>query len=77
MSDHHDDQIFKVKDFINELSKVQDAYFSGLAEHLKVSKEVEDYLFDYVYNETEPITLGSIWISWGAANSGKACNLYY
>lgn len=57
-SDHPDDQIFKVKDFINELSKVQDAYFSGLAEHLKLDKQVEDYLFDYVYNETEPITFG-------------------
>ena len=58
MSDHPDDQIFKVKDFINELSKVQDAYFSGLAEHLKVSKEVEDYLFDYVYNENKELTFG-------------------
>ena len=56
--DHPDDQIFKVKDFINELSKVQDAYFSGLAEHLNLDKQVEDYLFDYIYNETEPITFG-------------------
>lgn len=58
MSDHPDDQIFKVKDFINELSKVQDSYFSGLVKDLKVGKEVEDYLFDYVYNETAPLTFG-------------------
>ena len=57
-SDHPDDQIFKVKDFINELSKVQDAYFSALTDHLKVSKEVEDYLFDYVYNEHDQVTFG-------------------
>jgi len=58
MSDHPDDQIFKVKDFINELSKVQDAYFSGLVKDLKVGKEAEDYLFDYVYNEIDPVTFG-------------------
>ena len=58
MSDHPDDQIFKVKDFINELSKVQDSYFSGLVKDLNVGKEVEDFLFDYVYNETDPVTFG-------------------
>ena len=57
MSDSHpDDQIFKVKNFINELSKVQDAYFSALTDHLKLDKQVEDYLFDYIFNETEPVT---------------------
>ena len=59
MSDSHpDDQIFKVKDFINELSKVQDAYFSALTDHLKLDKQVEDYLFDYIFNETGPLTFG-------------------
>ena len=58
MSSHPDDQIFKVKDFINELSKVQDFYFSSLVKDLKISKEVEDYLFDYVYNETDSVTFG-------------------
>ena len=58
MNPHPDDQIFKVKDFINELSKVQDFYFSGLVKDLNISKEAEDYLFDYVYNETRSITFG-------------------
>lgn len=58
MSDHPDDQIFKVKDFINELSKVQDAYFSALTEHLEIPKEAEDYLFDYIFNENEMVTFG-------------------
>ena len=58
MKDHPDDQIFRIKTFINELSKVQEAYFSALTEELGVSKEVEDYLFDYVYNEDEMVTFG-------------------
>lgn len=58
MNPHPDDQIFKVKDFINELSKVQDSYFSGLVKNLNISKEAEDYFFDYVYNETRTITFG-------------------
>lgn len=55
---HPDDEIFRVKEFINELSKVQDAYFSALTEHLEIPKETEDYLFDYIYNETRPLTFG-------------------
>lgn len=59
MSDPHpDDQIFRVKDFINELSKVQDSYFSGLVKNLNISKETEDYLFDYVFNEHDQMTFG-------------------
>ena len=58
MSKHPDDRIFAVKDFINELSKVQDSYFSALTDHLKLDKQVEDYLFDYIFNETRPLTFG-------------------
>ena len=58
MKPHPDDEIFKVKDFINELSKVQDAYFSALTEHLEIPKETEDYLFDYIYNEHGMVTFG-------------------
>ena len=58
MNDHPDDQIFKVKDFINELSKVQDRYFKKLCKKLNLPKETEDYLFDYIFNETEPVTFG-------------------
>jgi len=58
MKDHPDDQIFRIKAFINELSKVQEAYFSALTEELGVSKEAEDYLFDYIYNEHDQLTFG-------------------
>ena len=58
MKPHPDDEIFRVKEFINELSKVQDAYFSALTECLEIPKETEDYLFDYIYNETRPLSFG-------------------
>lgn len=58
MSKHPDDRIFAVKDFINELSKVQDRYFKKLCRKLDLSKELEDYLFDYIFNETRPLTFG-------------------
>ena len=58
MSKHPDDRIFATKDFINELSKVQDRYFKKLCRKLEIPKEVEDHLFDYVYNEHDQITFG-------------------
>lgn len=58
MSRHPDDRIFATKDFINELSKVQDRYFKKLCRKLNVPKEVEDYLFDYIYNENKELTFG-------------------
>ena len=58
MSRHPDDRIMATKDFINELSKVQDRYFKKLCKKLNASMEIEDYLFDYVFNETEAITFG-------------------
>jgi len=54
-----DDDIFKVKEFINELSKVQDSYFEGLCKRLALEDgAVKDHLFDYVYNENKPVTFG-------------------
>lgn len=58
MSKHPDDRIFATKTFINELSKVQDRYFEKLCRKLKLPKEIEDCLFDYVYNENMEITFG-------------------
>jgi hypothetical protein len=60
MKPHPDDLIFKVKDFVNELSKVQDAYFESLCFELGLDEgdELKDHLFDYIYNETEMITFG-------------------
>ena len=58
MSRHPDDRIFATKEFISELSKVQDRYFKKLCRKLNISKELEDYLFDYIFNETRPLTFG-------------------
>lgn len=59
MKPHPDDSIFKVKDFINELSKVQDSYFENLCRDLALEEgAVKDHLFDYIYNETKPVTFG-------------------
>jgi hypothetical protein len=59
MKPHPDDSIFKVKDFINELSKVQDSYFESLCEELDIEEgNLKDHLFDYVYNEQKMVTFG-------------------
>lgn len=60
MKPHPDDSIFKVKDFINELSRVQDTYFENLCDELGLDGEdkLKDHLFDYIYNEEKMVTLG-------------------
>jgi hypothetical protein len=47
---HPEDAIYKVKTFINELQEVQKTYFDKLAHDLKMNKEGEEFLFDYIYN---------------------------
>lgn len=59
MKPHPDDSIFRVKDFVNELSKVQDAYFESLCKELQLGGgDLKDYLFDYVFNEDGMVTFG-------------------
>jgi hypothetical protein len=59
MKQHPEDSIFKVKDFINELSKVQDSYFESLCFELELGEgELKDHLFDFVYNEQKMVTFG-------------------
>lgn len=48
---HPEDRIFAVKKFINELSNVQDFYFNQLLLDSGLKDEVNDYLFDYIFNE--------------------------
>ena len=50
---HPEDAIFKTKTFINELQKVQEEYFTNLVKDVNLTKEGEDWLFDYVYNSTD------------------------
>jgi hypothetical protein len=65
---HPDDRIIAAKEFINELSKVQDRYFKKLCRKLDLTKEEEDYLFDYIFNETRPITFGEYLDAMGRGN---------
>jgi hypothetical protein len=37
---------------------VQDRYFKKLCRKLNLPKENEDYLFDYIFNEKDPLTFG-------------------
>jgi hypothetical protein len=54
LNNHHpEDEIYKVKNFVKELEKVQENYFSRLVESLNLSKEGEDWLFDYIHNSSE------------------------
>jgi hypothetical protein len=45
------EKINKVKTFINELQSVQESYFNSLVDELKISDELNDWLFDFIYNE--------------------------
>jgi len=47
---HPEDEIYKIKNFTNELRIVQESYFNNLVSSLKLTKEGEDFLFDYIYN---------------------------
>ena len=54
---HPDDAINRVKTFINELQKVQDKYFDDLVDELNINEELNDWLFDYIFNEDSDIDL--------------------
>ena len=47
---HPEDAIYKVKTFINELTKVQEQYFQKLYSDLNLNEDGIDFLFDYIYN---------------------------
>ena len=50
---HPEDLIYKSKTFINELEEVQKVYFDRLVHQLNLNSEGEEFLFDYIYNNTE------------------------
>jgi len=54
---HPDDAIIKVKEFINELQIVQEKYYNDLVDDLKINDELNDWLFDFVYNESKDFDL--------------------
>ena len=47
----YEQTIAKYKTFIMELSEVQESYYQKLIKEINISKEDEEYLFDYIYNE--------------------------
>lgn len=50
INENYEQIIAKYKSFINELSAVQDDYFSSLKEELDLNQEDGEFLFDYVFN---------------------------
>ena len=46
----NEQNIAECKSFINELSRVQEAYFDALTKELDLNEEDSEFLFDYVYN---------------------------
>ena len=56
---HHEDMISKNKDFIQELSKVQDMYFETLFEEIKdegFPEKFKDFLSDFVFSDDSELT---------------------
>jgi hypothetical protein len=53
---HPDDAISRVKTFINELQIVQEKYYAELLNDLNLKNDdIDDWLFDYIYNESADI----------------------
>lgn len=53
ISGEQEDQIYKIREFIRELSSVQDLYYERLKANLGFDPKLEEFLFDYVYNSDE------------------------
>lgn len=53
ISGEQEDQIYKIREFIRELSSVQDLYYERLKAKLDFDPKLEEFLFDYVYNSDE------------------------
>ena len=50
---HIEDEIFRIKNFLSELTKVQTAYFEKLAKDYNFNEKGNDWLFDYIFNSGE------------------------
>jgi hypothetical protein len=48
--EHPEDVIYRVKEFVRELSKVQESYIIKTVNRLRLNKDGEELLFDYVFN---------------------------
>lgn len=53
---HPEDEIFRVKTFIKELSFTQGIYFGKLQKDLGITSKLgEEYLLDYIFNGAEDL----------------------
>lgn len=48
-----EEQISYIRNFIRELTKVQESYFNNLIESLNLTEEGEICLFDYIHNSED------------------------
>jgi hypothetical protein len=50
---HIEDEIYRIKNFINELSHVQTTYFEKLIKDYNFNEKGNDWLFDYIFNSAD------------------------
>ena len=50
MSQINEQKIEQTKKFIRSLSELQDELYTNLLEEIDIDPDVEDFLFDYVFN---------------------------
>jgi hypothetical protein len=63
--DHPEDAIFRVAEFIQELTKVQDEKYNELVKSLGLNSDGDDFLFDYIFNTDREITFDEYIINFG------------
>jgi hypothetical protein len=60
LSGADDDEIYRTKTFITELTKVQNDYFERLIEKLieklKLEDKESDWMFNYIFNDTSDLS---------------------
>lgn len=55
LGEHPEDRIFKDREFIQGLEKVQSEHFDKLAKALNLNEKGESFLFDYVHNSDDEV----------------------
>lgn len=59
LSGSDDDEIYRVKTFISELTLIQNNYFECLLEKLKLNdSKCDDWMFDYIFNSISDLSFG-------------------
>ena len=53
MSQINEEKIEQTKKFIRSLSELQDELYTNLLEEIDIDPDVEEFLFDYVFNSDE------------------------